>query len=220
MRSQASYQVRLGWGSAALERLAESGIVVVVDAIEDPVGSAAAAGDAGPAAETDGAAPTSAADSLARRAAASPHAPAVFRASLRNATATARAVYAEQLARGGRTAINLVLVGEPDERTGTGTGTGTGGGAAARDTAAVAGGFAVEDYLAAGAIGDALSALGIDHTSPDLAVATEGFRPLTRALKHLVSASAAGLALAAADGRDAVHAAAALDADDDAHRVA
>ncbi|UOR00419.1 2-phosphosulfolactate phosphatase [Leucobacter allii] len=216
MRSQASYQVRLGWGSAALERLAESGIVVVVDAIEDPVGSAAGAGDAGPAAETDGAAPNSAADSLARRAAASPHAPAVFRASLRNATATARAVYAEQLARGGRTAINLVLVGESDERTGTGGD----GGAAARDTAAVAGGFAVEDYLAAGAIGDALSALGIDHTSPDLAVATEGFRPLTRALKHLVSASAAGLALAAADGRDAVHAAAALDADDDARRVA
>lgn len=164
-RAQSNYQVRLGWGDEALETLATSDIVIVVDAI-DTSGTSLR---------------------IAERAAALAHAPAVFSASLRNATATARAAYEEQIARGGRTAINLVLVGD--------------------------GGFAVEDYLAAGAIGNALSALGIDHTSPDVAVATEGFRPLGRALKHLVSASASGLALAESGRRDEVKAAAELDAE-------
>src|SRR5690625_2952849 len=163
--SQSTYQVRLGWGRQALERLAPAGIIVVVDAVGDD------------------------ADALARAAAALDHEPVVFVASLRNATATARAVYDEQLARGERTSINLVLAGDAD------------------------GGFAVEDYLAAGAIADALSALGLDHSSPDVAVATEGFRPLTRAVKHLFSASAAGLALGAAGRRDEVKAAGELDAD-------
>ncbi|MCB1274290.1 MAG: 2-phosphosulfolactate phosphatase [Leucobacter sp.] len=177
-RAQQTYQVRLGWGAAGLRQLAKSGIVVVVDAI--------------------GAAPEgepSEASLLAADAAALPHAPLVFVASLRNATATAKAVYAEQVARGGRTAINLVLVGDGE------------------------GGFAVEDYLAAGAIGDALSALGLDHSSPDVAVATEGFRPLTRALKHLFSASASGLALTDAGRRDEVRAAAQHDAEDRAAQV-
>jgi 2-phosphosulfolactate phosphatase len=165
-RSQSTYQVRLGWGSEGLARLAESEIVVIVDVI----GSS---------------------DELATRAAALPHRPTVFAGSLRNATATAKAIYDEQVARGGRVAINLVLAGD-------------------------GGGFAVEDYLAAGAIGDALTTLGIDHSAPDLAVATEGFRPLTRALKHLLSASAAGLELAEAGRRDEVKAAGDLDADDEA----
>lgn len=177
-RSQQTYQVRLGWGAEGLVRLAKSGIVVVVDAI--------AADDAGG---------SSIADRLAAEAAALPHGPTVFVASLRNATATAKAVYDEQVARGGRTAINLVLAGDES------------------------GGFAVEDYLAAGAIGDALSALGLDHSAPDVAVATEGFRPLTRALKHLLSASAAGLALTEAGRRTDVRAAAELDAEDQAVRV-
>jgi 2-phosphosulfolactate phosphatase len=129
----------------------------------------------------------------------------VFRASLRNATATAKAAYEEQVARGGRTAINLVLAG----------GGGLGAGAVSS-----AGAFAVEDYLAAGAIGNALSALGIDHSAPDVAVATEGFRPLTRALKHLLSASASGLALIEAGRRDEVKAAAELDAEPEAARLA
>ena len=175
-RSQSTYQVRLGWGAEGLAQLAESGIVVIVDALDAPAG---VAGD------------------LADRAAALSHRPTVFVGSLRNATATARAIYDEQVARGGRTAINLVLAGEEET-----------------------GGFAVEDYLAAGAIGDALSALGIDHSAPDVAVATEGFRPLVRALKHLLSASAAGLALAADGRRDEVRAAAELDADTAAVRVA
>ncbi len=175
-RSQQTYQVRLGWGSDGITRLADSGIVVIIDAIEGVDANATTA------------------ETLAAQAAALPHAPTVFVGSLRTATATARAVYEEQIARGGRTAINLVLAGDE------------------------LGGFAVEDYLAAGAIGDALSALGIDHSAPDIAVATEGFRPLTRALKHLVSASAAGLALAQAGRRDEVKAAAELDAETEATR--
>lgn len=171
--SQSNYQVRLAWGSEGLSRLAEAEIVVIVDAIETP-GAGSARG-------------------LADEAAALPHAPTVFAGSLRNATATAQAITDEQLARGGRTAINLVLVGDE-------------------------GRFAVEDYLAAGAIGDALSALGIDHSAPDVAVAAEGFRPLKRALKHLLSASAAGQELVQADRRDEVKAAAELDAEDEAIR--
>jgi len=81
------------------------------------------------------------------------------------------------------------------------------------------GGFSVEDFLAAGAIGDALSALGIDHSAPDVAVATEGFRPLTRALKHLISASAAGIELVEAGRGDEVKSAAQLDADTEATRL-
>lgn len=167
-RAQATYQVRLDWGIGALERLATAEIVVVVDALRaDPVF----------------------ADRVAEQSAGD----AVFIGSLRNATATAQAVLDEQVARGGRTAINLVLVGDD-------------------------GRFAVEDYLAAGAIGDALSARGIDHTAPDVAVATEGFRPLGRAVKHLLSASASGLELAADGRRDEVIAAAQVDAEAEATR--
>jgi len=184
-RSQSTYQLRLGWGREALTGLAEAGIVVVVDALPEvsPAPDAGAESSARPEA------------SLAAEAAALPAAPTVFVASLRNATATARAVYEEQLARGGRTAINLVLVGDD-------------------------GRFCVEDYLAAGAIGDALSALGIDHSAPDVAVATEGFRPLVRAIKHLFSASAAGLAITEQGRRDDVRAAAELDAEGVAIRSA
>lgn len=162
--SQKTYQVRLDWGFRGLTRLATSGIVVVVDAI----GSS---------------------ERLVAEAIALSHSPVVFAGSLRNATATAQAVYAEQVARGERTAINLVLAGDDE------------------------GGFAVEDYLAAGAIADALTALGLDHSSPDVAVASEGFRALTRAVKHLFSASGAGVALVDAGRRDEVRAAAAFDSE-------
>ncbi|MGO3147829.1 MAG: 2-phosphosulfolactate phosphatase [Leucobacter sp.] len=166
-RSQSNYQVRLAWGRDGLTRLAESEIVVVIDAIDVVDGNQAA--------------------ELAAAAASLGHGPKVFIGSLRNATATAKAVYDEQIARLGRTSINLVLAGDN-------------------------GVFAVEDYLAAGAIGGALSALGLDHSAPDVAVATEGFRPLSRALKHLLSASASGIALKAAGRGDEAKIAAELDA--------
>ncbi|HWU28708.1 MAG TPA: phosphosulfolactate phosphohydrolase, partial [Microbacterium sp.] len=52
--------------------------------------------------------------------------------------------------------------------------------------------FAVEDQLGAGAVIAALTDLGIDHSSPDAAVAAEAFRALRRALRHLLSASGSG----------------------------
>lgn len=196
-RSQLTYQVRLAWGDDGITQLAKSGIVIIVDAIELDAARGADIGDpdvcnADLLAE-DRIAGSSIAEVLATKAAALSHTPTVFIASLRNVTATAAAVYDEQLARGGRTAINLVLVGD-------------------------GGRFAVEDYLAAGAIANGLSERGLDHSSPDVAVAIEGFRPLTRAVKHLFSASAAGLAAAEAGRRDEVKASALLDADELAFR--
>ncbi len=163
--AQTTYQVRLGWGLTALEGLAESGVVVVVDALDSDASA-----------------------DLFARAQALAHNPLVLRASLRNAAAAAQRAYDEQLARGGRTSINLVLAGDD-------------------------GAFAVEDYLAAGAVADELASRGIDHSSPDVAVANEGFRGLRRALRHLLSASATGLALAAQDRQDEVLAAAVLNAE-------
>lgn len=169
--SQQVYQLRLGWGEHALATLATSDIVIIVDAIQRE-GSAVA---------------------LATKAASQPGRPAVFIASLRNASATAEAAVAEQIERGSRTSINLVLCGEN-------------------------GRFAVEDYLAAGAIADSLSARGIDHSSPEVAVAIEGFRPLTRALKHLFSACGAGAELSALGRAEEVRAAAALNSLNEAVR--
>ena len=202
-RSQWTYQVRLGWGADALTELATADVIVIVDAID--TGSPCVDGsDDGGAAETRTAGSSNAngagstgntAQELAAQAAALPHSPAVFMGALRNATATAKAIYNEQLARGGRVAINLVLVGDD-------------------------GRFAVEDYLAAGAIADGLSALGIDHSAPDVAVAIEGFRPLKRAVKHLFSASAAGLALKAMGRGEEAKDAATLDAEAECSRIA
>lgn len=165
-KSQSNYQVRLGWGQNGLTELAPAAIIVVVDAIGD-------------------------ATELAEAALALPHNPTVFISSLRNASATANAVYQEQINRNERTSINIILAGD-------------------------SGNFAVEDYLTAGAVADRLSELGLDHSAPDVAVATEGFRPLKRALKHLFSASAAGLELKAAGRAKEVKAAAELDADTEA----
>jgi hypothetical protein len=54
------------------------------------------------------------------------------------------------------------------------------------------GGFAVPDVLAAGAVVDALMALGIDDTSPEAAVAGASYGGLKRAVRHLTAASAQG----------------------------
>lgn len=177
--SQMTYQVRLGWGEAGLTQLAESNVIVIVDALESVSGDRS-----GNASSTD----------LAERALALQHRPTVYRATLRNAKATATAIYEQQLAEGGRVSINLVLAGDD-------------------------GNFAVEDYLAAGAVADVLTSLGIDHSAPDVAVAAEGLRALSRAVKHLVSASAAGLALKQAGRGAEVKHAAELNADGEADRL-
>jgi phosphosulfolactate phosphohydrolase-like enzyme len=49
--------------------------------------------------------------------------------------------------------------------------------------------FAVEDLLAAGAIIDAIADVGIDHQSPEAAAAASASRGLSRATRHLISAS-------------------------------
>ncbi|MFN8049655.1 MAG: hypothetical protein U0P48_13935 [Ancrocorticia sp.] len=61
--------------------------------------------------------------------------------------------------------------------------------------------------------------MGIDHSAPDVAVAMK-FRPLGVPLKHLFSASAAGLALKAMGRGEEAKAAAALDAEAECSRIA
>ena len=83
-------------------------------------------------------------------------------------TAVARAVLDEQARRGDRAMVSIVTPRRAD------------------------GAFAVEDFLLAGAIVDALATLGIDYSSPEAAAACAAFTGLRGAVGHLVSASAAG----------------------------
>src|SRR5690606_37021935 len=96
----------------------------------------------------------------------------VMLGALRNARAVADAILAEQQLRGERTSIALIAAGE----------------LAGRDAGAPLR-FAVEDLLGAGAVVDALGALGLDHTSPEAAAAGEAFRGLRGAVRHLLTAS-------------------------------
>lgn len=77
--------------------------------------------------------------------------------------------------------------------------------------AVVAAADTVEDTLAAGAVIDALAALGIDFSSPDAAVACASFTTLERAVAHLFTASITGRALIAAGYADVVAAASGID---------
>lgn len=188
---QSRYQVRFEWGAAGLARLAAADVVVVVDALtfSSDVSARVAAGetvalaDAGPDA-------VDAAD-VVRRAAAS--GAVVLVGGLRNATAVAAEVVAEQGRRAARTSIAVVAVGET------------------LDEGALR--VATEDLLAAGAVIDALSALGIDHTSPEAATACEAFRGLRGAVKHLLTATGSGQRLLEAGRRDDALAAAQVDTD-------
>lgn len=107
----------------------------------------------------------------------------VFLGSLRNAKAVAQAALADQVNRGVRTSIAVIAV---PAATGQGEG------------------YAVENLLGAGAVIDALATLGADHSSPEAAVACEGFAGLRQAVGHLISASGAGRALAALGRADQV----------------
>lgn len=171
---QSTYQVRLEWGVGGLERLAPADIVVVVDVLRfsSSVADAVASG-----------ATVSLADAVSwsrngAAVAAGAGDAVVLLGSLRNAAAVARAVTAVQERNQARTSVAVIAAGEADA------------GGAVR--------FAVEDQLGAGAIVAALTDLGIDHTSPDAAVAAEGFRALKKALRHLIGAS--GSARELADG--------------------
>ena len=111
----------------------------------------------------------------------------VLAGSLRNRTAVAERILAMQEERGLRTVVAIVAAGE---RTSSST-----GGVDADSGTADAIRFAIEDQLAAGAIVDALIGLGIDHTSPEAAVACAAFEGLRHAATHLIGASGSAVEL-------------------------
>ncbi|WP_285115696.1 2-phosphosulfolactate phosphatase [Leifsonia sp. fls2-241-R2A-40a] len=104
-----------------------------------------------------------------------PHLPgegAVVAAGLTDAPAVARWILDEQVRLGRRAMIALVAAGAT-----------TPGGSTR---------FAVEDLLAAGAVVDALAAVGIDYASPEAAAACGTFTGLRGAVAHLLTASVSG----------------------------
>ena len=185
--AQSDYQVRFDWGRRGFDRLAPAHVVVVVQTL-GLTAHALSAVEHGAALDLAGDDDPAAALALAAEAAGA-H---VVVGGLRNAAAVADHVLAVQRARGERTSISIVAAGYPD------------GDEAVR--------FAVDDLLGAGAVIAALGDLGIDHASPDAAVAGEGFRALGGAVRHLLTASGTGRALAADGGRDGVLHAATRDA--------
>ena len=112
----------------------------------------------------------------------------VLAGALRNRTAVAERILALQEERGERTIVAIVAAGE---RTQTAEGSGAEAGAGADEPIR----FAIEDQLAAGAIVDALIGLGIDHTSPEAAVACAAFEGLRHAATHLIGASGSAVDL-------------------------
>ncbi|WP_074260056.1 2-phosphosulfolactate phosphatase [Agromyces cerinus] len=118
-----------------------------------------------------------------------PQRAAVLESGLVDASATARWILAEQERLGERAFIAIVAAGDAEA------------------------GFSADDLLGAGAVIDALAALGIDDSSPEAAVAASAFGGLRRAVRHLTSASASGRAASAAGmSIGELHDAAALDA--------
>jgi 2-phosphosulfolactate phosphatase len=181
---QSRYQIRFEWGVDGLARLAASDVVIVVDVLS-------ATSRAADAVATGAVVDLSGTDAAALARVADAAGALVLLGSLRNASATARAVLAEQQRRGARTSIAVIAAG---------------------DASAGSLRFAVEDQLGAGAVIDALGALGLDHTSPEAAAAGEAFRGLRGAVRHLLTASGSGQVLLEDGGRDEALAAAQLDA--------
>jgi 2-phosphosulfolactate phosphatase len=188
---QSRYQVRYEWALAGLARLEPADITVVVDVLRfsTTVTDAVSRGEAVP---LDGSA--HAVSINGARVAAAASGSLVLLGCLRNAAAVADAVLAEQTRRATRTSIAVIACGER----------GAGEDPEVR--------FAVEDLLGAGAVIDALAAVGIDHTSPEAAAACEGFRGLRGAVRHLLTASGSGQELIARGSRAEVVHAAELDA--------
>lgn len=90
----------------------------------------------------------------------------------------AERVLAVQAERGERTMVAVIAAGSPVDSPG---------------------GIPVEDQLLAGAVIDALGAVGVDATSPEAAVAAAAFQGLRAAVGHLLTASVGGRELAAAE---------------------
>lgn len=172
---QQKYQVRLDHGIAGAGRIASGAhLVVVVDALD---GHGLLSTDETVAAVLDtvaegseGADRNEGADDT-ERGDGPVHAETVevlLVTTPADAYGVARRVLERQADRGDRAVVAIVAAGavEPD-------------------------GFrpAVEDQLAAGAVVDALTEVGIDHTSPEAAAACAAYTGLRRAVRHLVSAS-------------------------------
>ena len=104
--------------------------------------------------------------------AAVPGSAAILAGGLTTASAVAAWILDEQVRLGRRAMVALILAGG---RTPFGSTR-----------------FAVEDYLAAGAIVDALARLGIDYCSPEAAAASAAFTGLRGAVAHLLTASVSG----------------------------
>lgn len=197
---QNRYQVRHDWGVAGLRRLAPADVVLVVDVLRysTTVTDAVARGER---VALDASAHAVSLNGAAVAESAAGTGATVLLGCLRNASVVAGAVLDIQRGRGERTSVAVIAAGELAGRE---------PGAPLR--------FAVEDQLGAGAIIDALGALGIDHTSPEAAAACESFRGLRGAVRHLLTASGSGQELLLrqaqqpGDGRDEVLNAAALDA--------
>ena len=206
---QSRYQVRFEWGIDGLARLAPADVVIVVDVLRfsTTVTDAVARGIAVPL-DADADAVSINGARVARAAAAS--GALVVLGCLRNAAAVGRLVLAEQQRRARRASVAVIAAGELVEA-GESAGTsirfaGQGAGTSMR--------FAIEDLLGAGAVVQALVDVGIDHSSPEAAVASEAFGGLQGALRHLLTASGSGQELIARDRRDEVLTAAELDAVD------
>lgn len=97
---------------------------------------------------------------------------AVIAGGFGNRTAVAEWVLARQAEKGDRFAVAIIASGAQHASGGLR--------------------FTVEDLLAAGAVVDALAAVGIDYCSPEAAAACAAFTGLRGAVAHLVSASASG----------------------------
>lgn len=187
--AQSDYQVRLEWGADGLARLAPAHVVVIVQTLGLTAHALEACENG---ARLDVSVDDDPAAALVRSAsAAGAH---VVIGGLRNAAAVAAHVLDVQRSRGERTSISVIAAGHHD------------------DTDAAALRFAVDDLLGAGAVVAALGDLGIDHASPDAAVAGEGYRALAGAVRHLLTASGTGRMLADDGAREAVLDAAARDA--------
>lgn len=200
--AQDTYQVRMEWGTTGLARLAPADVVVVVDVLRfsSVVSERSAAGEELALADLAPRSLNGAA--VAAFAANQDHAPVVLIGSLRNASAIADAIVDLQNQRGARTSVAVIAAGE----------------LTSRDLDAHVR-FAVEDQLGAGAIIDALSTRGLDHTSPEAAVAGEAYRALAGAVRHLLGASGSGRELIMRDERAVTAAAASVDADRVAPRL-
>lgn len=98
---------------------------------------------------------------------------AVLVGTVGNASATAEWILQLQAALGDRAFVAVVAAGTDDGR------------------------FAVEDFLAAGAVIDALATIGLDFNSPEAASACAAFEGLRNAVAHLTSASTTGQLLGA-----------------------